>query len=156
MVLTAYSVISLAIGLSCHHRRRECRSIVADLISASRYQDHTALPSAPVRSSRASPRPSHPAPNVRDDRDTPLQRVRDSGKCAADLPDVTSESACGRLARRANHLPRLDGVSRESCYSGSCSRRETCPYVVDRARELPSSEPTPAPAAHHRRRRLRR
>jgi hypothetical protein len=49
MVLTAYSVISLAIGLSCHHRRRECRSIVADLISASRYQDHTALPSAPVR-----------------------------------------------------------------------------------------------------------
>jgi hypothetical protein len=42
------------------------------LISASRYQDHAALPSALVRSSCAPKRPPHPAPHVRDDRETPL------------------------------------------------------------------------------------
>jgi hypothetical protein len=47
-------------------------------------------------------RPSHPAPNVRDDRETPLMRARDARKSAFDLPDVTSENACGTLARRAN------------------------------------------------------
>src|SRR5215471_13928671 len=42
------------------------------LISASGYQDHTTLPYARARArlSRA-PRPSHPAPNVRDDREAP-------------------------------------------------------------------------------------
>ena len=51
----------------------QCASIAADLISASGYQDHTTSPSA-FRSlvSRYQKRPPHPAPNVRDDRDTPL------------------------------------------------------------------------------------
>jgi hypothetical protein len=31
------------------------------------------------------PRPSHPAPNVRDDRDTPLSWARDGGSCRGDL-----------------------------------------------------------------------
>ena len=44
MVLTAYSVISPAIGLSCHRHRRKV--ISANLIPASRHQDHTASPSA--------------------------------------------------------------------------------------------------------------
>jgi|ERR1700730_6499440 hypothetical protein len=39
----------------------------------------------------AVPRPSHPAPNVRDDRDTPLMVGTDARKNASDLPDVTSE-----------------------------------------------------------------
>jgi hypothetical protein len=43
MVLTVSFVVSLAIGLSCHHRRR---IISADLIPASRYQDATTSPSA--------------------------------------------------------------------------------------------------------------
>jgi hypothetical protein len=48
-------------------------------------------------------RPSHPAPNVCEDRDTPL-RARDARKNARDLPNITSERACGTLTRRANHL----------------------------------------------------
>jgi hypothetical protein len=46
MVLTVYSALSLVIGLSCHHRRQ---IVFADLISASRYQDHTTSPSASMR-----------------------------------------------------------------------------------------------------------
>jgi hypothetical protein len=43
------------------------------LISASGYQAHTTSPSAFAPFVNAPPkRPSHPAPNVRDDRDTPL------------------------------------------------------------------------------------
>src|ERR1700723_394633 len=39
----------------------------------------------------AVPRPSHPAPNVTDDRDTPIMVGTDARKNASDLPDVTSE-----------------------------------------------------------------
>jgi hypothetical protein len=44
----------------------------ANLMPASRHQDHATSPSAWRRSSGDAPRPSHPAPNVRDDRETPL------------------------------------------------------------------------------------
>src|SRR5579872_7610744 len=44
LVLTVYSTLSPAIGLSCHRRLQHHR--VANLISASRYQDHVASPSA--------------------------------------------------------------------------------------------------------------
>jgi hypothetical protein len=48
-------------------------AIVARLISASGYRDHTTSPSAAMSLVASTlPRPSHPAPNVRDDRDTPL------------------------------------------------------------------------------------
>ncbi|MGC1554310.1 MAG: hypothetical protein WA806_16165, partial [Bradyrhizobium sp.] len=47
--------------------------ISANLTPASGRQDHTALPSARgVVRLATPPRPPHPAPNVRDDRDTPL------------------------------------------------------------------------------------
>ena len=48
-----------------------CRSLTS-LIPASGDQDHTILPSALARSSTAPIRPSHPAPNTRDDREAPL------------------------------------------------------------------------------------
>jgi hypothetical protein len=49
------------------------RQRIANLISASGYQAHTTSPSAFAPFVNAPPkRPSHPAPNVRDDRDTPL------------------------------------------------------------------------------------
>ena len=51
---------------------RHLQIIFASLTPASGRQDHTAWPSASMRSSRASKRPSHPAPNVRDDREAPL------------------------------------------------------------------------------------
>ena len=50
------------------------------------------------------PRPSPPASNVRDDRDTPLMVGTGCAENAFDLPDVTSEMACDRLTRQANQL----------------------------------------------------
>ena len=44
--LTVSFVVSLVIGLSCHHPRSRCASIVTRLIPASKYQDHTTSPSA--------------------------------------------------------------------------------------------------------------
>ena len=69
-VLTVSFVVSLVIGLSCHHRRR---IISADLIPASRYQDATTSPSAP----RAFVCCAHRVhrifrPTFSDDRETPL------------------------------------------------------------------------------------
>jgi hypothetical protein len=64
----------------------QCASIVANLTPASGRQDHTASPSA-NRCSRQQhhPRPPHPAPNVRDDREPPLLRERDGDQYASDL-----------------------------------------------------------------------
>src|SRR4029077_5685979 len=51
----------------------------ANLTPASGGRDHTPLPSASASFVNAPPkRPSHPAPNVRDDRDTPLLVGRDT------------------------------------------------------------------------------
>jgi hypothetical protein len=62
-----------------------CRSIFADLAPASGRQDHTISPSASRHSSDDAPRPSHPAPNVRDDREAPL--LAGAG-CADDRSDL--------------------------------------------------------------------
>src|ERR1700733_16169420 len=49
------------------------RSIIAKLMPASRHQDHTTWPSASRAFVFSRPkRPPPPAPNVRDDRETPL------------------------------------------------------------------------------------
>jgi hypothetical protein len=48
-----------------------CRSSSADLASAKGCQDHTPSSSALAHSSRTPLRPSHPAPNIRDDREAP-------------------------------------------------------------------------------------
>jgi len=97
MVLTVSFVLSPVIGLVCHRRpriwhvrARSGRHASANLTPASRRQDHTTLPSAtaslvsvssiahgktrPAITSHAKtlPRPPHPVPNVRDDRETPL------------------------------------------------------------------------------------
>jgi hypothetical protein len=70
VVLTACFVLSPVIGLSCHRHLQNHH--LANLTPASRRQDHTTSPSAQAHSSRARKRPSHPAPNVRDDREAPL------------------------------------------------------------------------------------
>jgi hypothetical protein len=92
MVLTASFVLSLVIGLSCHHRRPRCASITAHLTSASRRQDHTTSPSAAMSFVFSTPRrPSPPAPNVRDDRETPLDRGRDDTRSIAVSTNSLSE-----------------------------------------------------------------
>jgi hypothetical protein len=70
MVLTVYFVLSPVTGLFCHRRSQDKP---ATLTPASGRQDHTTSPSASASFVNAPPkRPPHPAPNVRDDRDTPL------------------------------------------------------------------------------------
>src|SRR3984957_5321557 len=70
MVLTAYFALSLATGLCCHHRRRNCFHQLDASVGASGPHDFAVRRLAP--SSTRYQRPSHPAPNVRDDRETPL------------------------------------------------------------------------------------
>jgi hypothetical protein len=71
MVLTVSFGLSLVIGLFV--------TIIGgifsiDLMPASRHQDHTTSPSTSAPFVSVLPRPSHPAPNVRDDREAPLLR----------------------------------------------------------------------------------
>ncbi len=68
--------------------RRE--SVFTTLAPASERQDHTTSPSAQTPFVRAmialgDVRPSHPIPNVRDDREPPLYGERDKRKEATDL-----------------------------------------------------------------------
>jgi hypothetical protein len=88
MVLTAYFALSPVTGLVCHrHPQETCKKL------ASRELDTSVGVSGPhdfaVRAQRHSsfdmPRPLHPAPNVRDDRETPLLWVRDRKRCRSDL-----------------------------------------------------------------------
>src|SRR5438552_3149876 len=102
MVLTAYTALSSATNSFCHRHQRikVCLSpvgptLLRQLSISNGCQDHTALPyaSAPfVQRAGCSltdskepalrfpivratlPRPPHPAPNVRDDRDMPLSK----------------------------------------------------------------------------------
>jgi hypothetical protein len=105
---TAYSALSSGPGLSCPRRPQDHP---ARLTPASGCQDHTPLPSVPGsfvgarRCDRA--RPPHPALNVRDDREAPLERVQDGANDAVicgwrQVCFCKSEHvSCGKLARRA-------------------------------------------------------
>jgi hypothetical protein len=68
-----------------------CASIVTNLISASRYQNHTTSPSAIwcTRQLRQT-RPSHPAPTLVTMTKRPSLRARDARLNASDLPDGLS------------------------------------------------------------------
>src|SRR5258708_350889 len=70
--------------------------LLADLTPASGRQNDTTWPYASASFVRLAiarltlPRPPHPAPNVRDDREAPLLWARDGGSPSADLPDGKS------------------------------------------------------------------
>jgi hypothetical protein len=69
--VTVSFVLSPVTGLSCH--RRLAGHLPRDLMPASGHQDHTTSPSAmTIARQPISSRPSHPAPNTRDDREAPL------------------------------------------------------------------------------------
>jgi hypothetical protein len=73
-------VISPGTGLSCpRHSRRNCfsRKLSASVGAPGPHDFAVRFSAARLAT---PPRPPHPAPNVRDDRDTPLLRVRDAGK----------------------------------------------------------------------------
>src|SRR5258707_2121297 len=88
---------------------------------------------ARIRARLTLPRPPHPAPNVRDDREAPLLWARDSGSPSADLPggksgiflisglDTISENQKG-FARRAD-LPQPECPDL-ICHGGQISRAD--------------------------------
>jgi hypothetical protein len=102
-----------------------CGIFPQGLMPASRHQDHTTSPSA-GRGARPAPRPrpSHPAPNVRDDRETPLlNRAQDGADDESDLRFSSMRGTCGTLARRANHRGRrktcqgfFRSIARSNCF----------------------------------------
>jgi hypothetical protein len=69
---------------------------------ASGRRDHTTSPSVSCCSSDNTTRPSHPASNVRDDREAPLLWLRDARMIVLICPTRQHPSGCDRLARRAN------------------------------------------------------
>ena len=73
--LTAYTWSPRCAGLFGHRR---LAFVTRGLISASGDRDRTISPYAIRASSLRAPRPSLPAANVRDDRDTPLRSRRDA------------------------------------------------------------------------------
>ena len=86
-VLTAYFVISLVIGLSCHHPRRNAKHC-RELTSASRCQDHTAWPSAKhALVSRACRVHRTPHPTFVTTAKRPSFRARGGRISGFDLPD---------------------------------------------------------------------
>jgi len=72
---TAYTRSPRCTGLDSHRRPG---IITQDLIPASGDRDRAISPYASACSSRTPPRPSHPASNVRDDREAPLLWERDA------------------------------------------------------------------------------
>src|ERR1700761_8517718 len=79
----------------------------AHLAPASGRQNHTTSPYAhtPLVAQEIAPgdvRPSHPVPDVRDDREPPLLWARDGRKHRGDLPDKAMQGMCDKLARRAD------------------------------------------------------
>src|ERR1700685_3843533 len=83
MVLTVSFVLSLVTGLVCHHRQRIVFRQLDASVGASGPHDFAVRLSA-VRQ-RHYQRPPHPALYVRDDRETPLERRRDSSRYTTDL-----------------------------------------------------------------------
>jgi hypothetical protein len=90
MVLTAYFALSSVTGLFCHRRSRDSP---ATLVSASVGAPGPHAFAVRVSATRLASlkRPPHPAPNVRDDHDTPLLWRRDGESCKFDLGRGQSE-----------------------------------------------------------------
>jgi hypothetical protein len=100
------------------------RVISQSLTPALGRQDHTTSPSASCRSSHNTPRPSHPAPYVRDDREATLLWVRDARMIVLICPTWQRPSGCGTLARRA------DSVWLSCTFCSSGRRRPTTSWIA--------------------------
>jgi hypothetical protein len=116
-------VISPVTGLCCHRRPW---FVSTNLAPASGRQDHTISPSA-IASVVAQklrltlPRPSHPASNVRDDREAPLMWQRDGDHFRFDLGFSRSDLF---LLRRLDRFSRMrrDLPVMQSHYGSRCER----------------------------------
>ena len=110
MVLTAYIVLSpvrpgFVVTVALRH-------ISQSEAPASGRQDHTTSPSAICCSSHNTPRPSHPASNVRDDREAPLLRQRDARMIVVICPTTQAEMCTTGSLRMAGMHRRLRRLRR--------------------------------------------
>jgi hypothetical protein len=135
MVLTAYFGLSSVTGLSCHRRLRDHHLDRLDISVGISGPHDFAVRSGALVSTPPS-RPPHPAPNVRDDRDTPLLSRRDvridkavSTKSKSEIffergLDATGKSVPQRHCEptdRANARP-MTGSAKQSKKTESCRR----------------------------------
>jgi hypothetical protein len=123
MVLTAYFVFSPVTGLSCHRRLRSCLHRLGTSVGVSGPHDFAVRGNITRRGSPSRaltlPRPSHPAPNVRDDREAPL--LRGGTASMWDVSEVCRKPlARDRLTRRAVCAWRICAI----CPSGQISWKE--------------------------------
>ncbi|MGB9118651.1 hypothetical protein, partial [Bradyrhizobium sp.] len=88
MVLTVSFVLSPVTGLVCHRHLADTSAKLDASVGASGPHDF-AVRFMRVRLA-APKRPPHPAPNVRDDRETPLEWERDAEGYATDLGQARS------------------------------------------------------------------
>src|SRR5712664_3611193 len=161
MVLTASFVLSPVTGLVCHrHQRilavsvRSDRHASANLTPASGRQDHTTSPSAAIVSRQRAlcrsriqknppcnlfarktlPRPSHPVPYVRDDRDTPLSWDGMAESINLFLPNGEAEYFCkeGWTVESTNcpsgKSPASSSRTRGPQRERNCAHRDAVPY----------------------------
>src|ERR1700737_2735062 len=89
MVLTAYFVLSPVTGLFCHRHRADNSAKLDASVGASGPHDFAVRVST-IRQARR-PRPPHPVPYVRDDRETPLCVGRDGEASKSDLGQAGTE-----------------------------------------------------------------
>jgi hypothetical protein len=128
---TAYAVLSLAIGLSCHHRLRKLPS--ANLTPASRRQDHTSSPSASVPFVIGTSSVHRIPPRVRDDREPPLKW---DGTAAINEVIWVERKAKIFLLRGWTHHPnqgersRMQTNTRRRIIQRSGARRESKPLAA--------------------------
>jgi hypothetical protein len=89
MVLTAYFALSPVTGLVCHRRLADTSATLDASVGASGPHDFAVR--VQCHSSFDMPRPLHPVPYVRDDRETPLCVGRDGERHAGDLRQTGTE-----------------------------------------------------------------
>jgi hypothetical protein len=105
MVLTVSFVLSSVTMLGCHRHQWNRFHQLSACIGAPGPHDFAVRTNAARRAMIAlgDVRPSHPIPNVRDDREPPLLWKRDKWKEATDLGVRSIAAGRDRLARRANY-----------------------------------------------------
>jgi hypothetical protein len=161
MVLTVYFALSPVTGLVCHRRPQEtCKKLASRELDTSVGVSgpHDFAVRAQCHSSFDMPRPSHPAPNVRDDRETPLWRGRDGDGCRSDLGEKrTGIFLSEGLDRRTGDLPvgqfthfdsSCDGLSMPS--SGADAGASEVLARKPRRREQQRPHRAPRPRLHWR------
>src|SRR6266851_3881661 len=122
--------------------RRE--SVFTTLAPALERQNHTTSPSAQTPFVRAiialgDVRPSHPIPNVRDDREPPLYGERDKRKEATDLGVRSIAADRDRLARRAKSAYRpCDSGTRGSAKPKVARQKSRAKSIPGPSRSLSS------------------